>query len=147
MSESQYERLSSLDASFLALETRSTHMHVASISIFDGEGLTDEDGAVDIERIRPFIESRLQYVPRYRQRLAWVPLERHPVWVDDEQFDIEFHVRHSSLPLPGTESQLRQLTGRILSRSSIGRSHSGRCGLWRAWRTGEWPSSPRSTTA
>ena len=128
MSESQYERLSSLDASFLALETRSTHMHVASISIFDGEGLTDEDGAVDIERIRPFIESCLQYVPRYRQRLAWVPLERHPVWVDDEQFDIEFHVRHSSLPLPGTESQLRQLTGRILSQQ-LDRSKP----LWEMW--------------
>ena len=115
MADVQYERLSSLDASFLALETRSTHMHVASVSIFDGEGLTDANGSVDIDRIRSFIGSRLQYVPRYRQRLAWVPLERHPVWVDDEHFDLEYHVRHSSLPLPGTESQLRQLTGRMLS--------------------------------
>ena len=52
MADVQYERLSSLDASFLALETRSTHMHVASISIFDGQGLTDDDGRVDIDRIR-----------------------------------------------------------------------------------------------
>ena len=115
MADVQYERLSSLDASFLALETRSTHMHVASISIFDGQGLTDDDGRVDIDRIRSFIGSRLQYVPRYRQRLAWVPVERHPVWVDDEHFDLEYHVRHSSLPRPGTETQLRQLTGSMLS--------------------------------
>ena len=115
MADVQYERLSSFDASFLALETRSTHMHVASISIFDGQGLTDDDGRVDIDRIRSFIGSRLQYVPRYRQRLAWVPVERHPVWVDDEHFDLEYHVRHSSLPRPGTETQLRQLTGRMLS--------------------------------
>lgn len=128
MPETQYERLSSLDASFLALETRSTHMHVASISIFDSAGLTDDDGAVHIDRIRSFIESRLQYVPRYRQRLAWVPLERHPVWVDDEQFDLEFHVRHSSLPQPGTEAQLRQLTGRILSQQ-LDRSKP----LWEMW--------------
>lgn len=115
MAEVQYERLSSLDASFLALETRSTHMHVASISVFDGEGLKTEAGGVDIARMRAFIDSRLQYVPRYRQRLAWVPLEGHPVWVDDEHFNLEYHVRHESLPAPGTEAQLRQLTGRMLS--------------------------------
>ncbi len=90
-------------------------MHVASISIFDGQGFTDDDGGVDIDRIRSFIGSRLQHVPRYRQRLAWVPVERHPVCVDYEHFDLEYHVRHSSLPRPGTETQLRQLTGRMLS--------------------------------
>ena len=128
MAEAQYERLGSLDASFLALETRSTHMHVASISIFDGEGLTFDNGAVDIDRIREFIGSRLQYVPRYRQRLAWVPVERHPVWVDDEHFNLEYHVRHSSLPQPGTELQLRQLTGRILSQQ-LDRAKP----LWEMW--------------
>ncbi len=128
MGETQYERLTSLDASFLALETRTTHMHVASVSIFDGEGICDEQGSIDIERVRDFIESRLQYVPRYRQRLAWVPLERHPVWVDDEHFQIEYHVRHSSLPKPGTETQLRQLTGRILSQQ-LDRAKP----LWEMW--------------
>ena len=128
MLETHYERLSSLDVSFLALETKSTHMHVAGVSIFDGSGIVSSDGAVDIFRLRAFVGSRLQYVPRYRQRLAWVPLERHPVWVDDQNFDIDYHVRHSSLPRPGTEAQLRELTGCILSQQ-LDRSKP----LWEMW--------------
>jgi WS/DGAT/MGAT family acyltransferase len=123
-----YERLSSLDASFLALETRTTHMHVASVSIFAAVELHTEDGGLDIERIRDYIESRLQYVPRYRQRLAWVPMERAPIWVDDEHFDIDFHVRHSSLPKPGTEEQLKKMAGRILSQQ-LDRARP----LWELW--------------
>lgn len=123
-----YERLSSLDASFLALETRTTHMHVASVSIFDAKELHTKDGGLDIERIRDYIDSRLQYVPRYRQRLAWIPFEGAPVWVDDEHFDIDFHVRHSSLPKPGTEEQLKKMAGRILSQQ-LDRARP----LWELW--------------
>jgi len=123
-----YERLSSLDASFLALETRTTHMHVGGVSIFDARNLLREDGGLNIDRIRAFIESRLQYVPRYRQRLARVPLEHAPIWVDDEHFNIDFHVRHSSLPKPGSEEQLKKMAGRILSQQ-LDRTKP----LWEMW--------------
>ncbi len=123
-----YERLSSLDASFLALETRTTHMHVAAVSVFEAAPLRSEAGGIDIDRIRRFIQSRLHYIPRYRQRLAWIPLERHPVWVDDDHFQLSYHVRHTSLPQPGTDLQLKQLTGRILSQQ-LDRQKP----LWEIW--------------
>ncbi|MDJ0496808.1 MAG: wax ester/triacylglycerol synthase family O-acyltransferase [Acidimicrobiia bacterium] len=110
-----YERLSYLDNSFLALEARTTHMHVAGIAIFDAASLQRADGGVATERIRALVESKLHLIPRYRQRLAWVPLEQHPVWVDDASFNIEYHVRHYSLPRPGSFDQLRSLVGLIMS--------------------------------
>ena len=113
--KTHYERLSYLDRSFLALESRTTHMHVAGIAVFDAGPLRRADGGIDIDRIRAFIESKLHLVPRYRQRLAYVPFERHPVWVDDEHFQIDYHVRHSSLPKPGSFDQLTELTARLVS--------------------------------
>ncbi len=110
-----YERLSFLDSSFLAMESRSTHFHVAGMLIFEAAPLRREDGGIDIARIAAFVESRLHLVPRYRQRLALVPLERHPVWVDDEHFNVDYHIRHSSLPKPGTFDQLKLLMGRLCS--------------------------------
>ena len=110
-----YERLSYLDNSFLALEARTTHMHVAGIAIFDAGSLQRADGGVATEHIRAFVESKLHLIPRYRQRLAWVPMEQHPVWVDDASFNIEYHVRHYSLPRPGSFDQLRALVGLIMS--------------------------------
>ncbi len=110
-----YERLSYLDNSFLALESRSTHMHVAGITIFAAGPLQRPDGGIDTARIRNLVESKLHLIPRYRQRLAWVPFEKHPVWVDDEHFNIEYHVRHYSLPQPGSFDQLRSLVGIIMS--------------------------------
>jgi WS/DGAT/MGAT family acyltransferase len=115
MSEFHYEPLSYLDASFLALETRSSHMHVAGVALFDAAPLKGEDGGIDIARIRAHVASKLQYIPRYRQRLDWVPFDRRPVWVDDEHFALDYHLRHSSLPRPGSEVQLKQLAGRIVS--------------------------------
>ena len=112
-----YERLSSLDTSFLALETPDLHMHVSAVGIFEAGPLRRADGGIDIDRIRAFVQSKMQYVPRYRQKLAWVPLERHPVWVDDAEFDLAFHIRHSSLPHPGTEQQLQELVGHEASRN------------------------------
>jgi len=128
MSEFHYEPLSYLDASFLALETRSSHMHVAGVALFDAAPLKGEDGGIDIARIRAHVASKLQYIPRYRQRLEWVPYDRRPVWVDDEHFALEYHLRHSSLPRPGSEVQLKQLAGRIVS-TPLDRNKP----LWELW--------------
>jgi len=110
----RYERLSNLDASFLALETRTTHMHVGAVSMF-APGPSITKAGVDIETIRALIVSRLELIPRYRQRLATVPIEGSPVWVDDEHFHLEYHVRHIALPHPGSTAQLKELVGRLMS--------------------------------
>jgi diacylglycerol O-acyltransferase len=123
-----YETLSSLDASFLALESRSSHMHLAAVAIFEAGPLRRPDGGIDIDLVRDFIGSRLAYVPRYRQRLARVPLERTPVWVDEDHFNLEYHIRHTSLPHPGNEEQLKRLVGRILSQQ-LDRDKP----LWELW--------------
>jgi WS/DGAT/MGAT family acyltransferase len=128
MTEFHYEPLSYLDASFLALETKTSHMHVAGVALFDAAPLKGEDGGIDITRIRSHVESKLRYIPRYRQRLDWVPLGRHPVWVDDEHFSIDYHLRHTSLPRPGNETQLKQQAGRIVS-TPLDRSKP----LWELW--------------
>lgn len=109
-----YERLSNLDASFLALESRETHMHVGAVALFN-PGPATEGRGVDIDLIRDIIASRLHLIPRYRQRLATVPIERHPVWVDDEYFHLDYHVRHIALPHPGSDAQLKALAGRLMS--------------------------------
>ena len=103
-------------------------MHVAGVALLDAAPLKGDDGGIDIARIRAHVESKLRYIPRYRQRLDWVPFDRRPVWVDDEHFSIDYHLRHSSLPRPGTESQLKQLAGRIVS-TPLDRSKP----LWELW--------------
>ncbi len=110
-----YERLSYLDNSFLALESPTTHMHVAGIALFEAGTMQSANGGIATDRIRQLVESKLHLIPRYRQRLAWVPVEQHPVWVDDASFNIEYHVRHYSLPRPGSFDQLRSLVGLIMS--------------------------------
>jgi diacylglycerol O-acyltransferase len=128
MPESHYEPLSHLDASFLALETRNSHMHVAGVALFDASPLKHDDGGIDIARIRDHIRSKLHYIPRYRQRLEWVPLDRRPVWVDDSAFNFDYHVRHTSLPRPGSDRQLKDLAGRIVS-TKLDRHKP----LWELW--------------
>jgi WS/DGAT/MGAT family acyltransferase len=110
-----WERLSALDASFLAIETPESHMHVAATLLFEAGPLRTADGGLDVERIRAHVASRLHLLPRYRQRLAWTPWYRHPVWVDDPRFNLFYHVRHTSLPRPGDLRRLKRLCGRILS--------------------------------
>ena len=110
-----YERLSFLDSSFLALESRTTHFHVAGMLIFEAGPLRRADGGIDVDQIRSFIESRLHLIPRYRQHLAYVPFERYPVWVDDAHFSIDYHIRHTSLPKPGTFDQLKRQMGLLCS--------------------------------
>lgn len=126
--EAHYERLSALDAAFLEIETASCHMHVGMALLFEAGPLTKHDGGLDIEAVRRFVASRIERVPRYRQRLQLVPLQRHPVWVDDEGFNINYHVRHTALPRPGSEGQLKQLIGRINSQK-LDRHRP----LWEMW--------------
>src|SRR2546430_16260006 len=123
-----YERFSAQDSSFLVFEDPNTHMHLGGIAIFDPGLLATADGGVDIERIRRHVESRLHWIPRYRQRVAYVPLERHPVWEDDDNFNLSYHVRHTSLPRPGDEEQLKRLAGRIMSQRLDRRRP-----LWEIW--------------
>lgn len=102
-------RLSGLDAAFLNLETGGAHMHVASVITFEGEPPTYEE-------VLAAFEERMHLVPRYRQKLAFVPLAQgRPVWVDDPYFNLGYHVRHSALPHPGTDEQLAALAGRLFA--------------------------------
>src|SRR3954453_20738959 len=103
------DRLTGLDASFLHLEDESAHMHVAAVMTFEG---SPPPHAEVVEGIR----SRLHLVPRYRQKLAFVPLgQGRPRWVDDPHFNLNYHVRHTALPEPGTEDQLKRMAGRVFS--------------------------------
>src|SRR5437016_13350685 len=123
-----YERFSAQDSSFLVFEDPNTHMHLGGILICDPGPLATADGGVYIVRICRHVDSRLHWIPRYRQRVAYVPLERHPVWVDDDHFNLSYHVRHTSLPRPGDEEQLKRLTGRIMSQRLDRRRP-----LWEIW--------------
>src|SRR3954451_11307452 len=107
------DRLSPLDVSFLYMETPTTAMHVGGVATFEpppGDGL-DYDQLVDL------ISRRIALVPRYRQKVRFIPGRlANPVWVDDEDFDVTYHVRRSALPKPGSDAQLRELVGRLQSR-------------------------------
>jgi len=115
MPKPAYDRLSVLDNSFLLTESRTNHMHVAGTALFEAGPLRTPDGGIDIDRIRAYVASRLHLIPRYRQVLSHIPIEGHPIWVDDQHFNIEYHVRHASLPRPGDERQLKRLSGRVMS--------------------------------
>ena len=128
MTEHFHERLSALDAIFLDLESDNVPMHVGAALVFDAKPLTLADGALDIDRIRSYTLTALERIPRYRQRLEWVPGFRHPVWVDDDRFNINFHLRHTRLPLPGDERMLKRVVGRVFSQK-LDRSRP----LWEFW--------------
>ena len=110
-----YERLTQLDNSFLVYEGQGAPMHVAATQIYEAAPLRGPDGRIEIEKIQTYVLSRLHMIPRYRQRLAYTPLQRHPVWVDDDRFNVRYHVRHSRLPRPGDERQLKRTVARIFS--------------------------------
>jgi diacylglycerol O-acyltransferase / wax synthase len=107
------ERLSSLDASFLYLEKPAMHMHVAGLSVFAPR----EDGALTYDDVQRVVAARLHLAPRLRQRVLPVPgnLAR-PLWVDDDRFDLDFHLRRAAIPAPGGRFQLERAAGRVLSR-------------------------------
>ncbi len=105
-------RMSAFDASFLFMETPTTPMHSGGVAVFE-----PPPGGFDHERLVRLISQRLPFVPRYRQRVREVPFGvARPVWVDDERFDVTYHVRRSALPRPGSLSQLHELVARIMSR-------------------------------
>jgi len=124
----RYDPLSAQDASFLWAEAPSTPMHIGVLFIADAGPLRNQAGGIDIGRIRSFIYSRLHRIPRYRQRIVFTPLRRRAIWVDDDHFNIEYHVRHTALPRPGTQEQLKQLIGRISSHP-LDRARP----LWELW--------------
>lgn len=123
-----YERLTALDNSFLMLEGPDAYMHVASTMVFDVGPLRREDGGVDAETVKALIGASLHRIPRYRQKLAWIPLENHPVWIDDDRFHLDYHVRHSALPRPGSDEQLKRLSARVMQQH-LDRSRP----LWEMW--------------
>lgn len=107
------ERLTSLDASFLYLETPAVHMHVAGISVFDPR----DDGPLTYDDVQRVVEARLHLAPRLRQRVMRVPFGlARPLWVDDDRFDLDFHLRRAAIPTPGGRFQLERAVGRVLSR-------------------------------
>jgi WS/DGAT/MGAT family acyltransferase len=128
MSRYAYERLAFLDNSFLIMEGPTTPMHVAGTATYEVGSLRTPEGGIDIDRIRGYVSSRLHLIPRYRQRLAFVPLENHAVWIDDAHFNIHYHVRHTALPRPGDERQLKRLAARIMAQH-LDRSKP----LWEMW--------------
>jgi diacylglycerol O-acyltransferase / wax synthase len=106
------DRLGPLDVSFLYVEKPSVPMHVGNVAIFE-----PPEAGFDHDRLVRLIRQRIAFVPRYRQRIRWVPGRlANPVWVDDEDFDVTYHVRRSALPRPGTQLQLNELVARIMSR-------------------------------
>ncbi len=116
------DRLTGLDASFLHLEDASAHMHVASVMLFEGPPPPYDD-------LLEAFELRLPLVPRYRQRLAFVPLgQGRPRWVDDPHLNLRYHVRSTALPSPGSERQLQELAGRVFSQQ-LDRDKP----LWEVW--------------
>lgn len=116
------QRLSPLDASFLHMEDDTSSMHIASTAIFEGPPPAHED-------IVRMVAGKLPLVPRYRQKVRFVPFELgRPVWVDDVHFNLEYHVRHTALPKPGSDEQLRNLVGRVMSQR-LDRAKP----LWEMW--------------
>jgi WS/DGAT/MGAT family acyltransferase len=117
-----YERLSTVDALFLELEDRQAHMHVGACAVFEGPPPPFRD-------FLKLIEARLSSVPRYRQRVLPVPFKQgRPVWIDETQFDLEYHVRRTALPAPGGDSELKKLVGRLFSQQ-LDREKP----LWELW--------------
>lgn len=121
-SAKRLERLTAVDASFLTNETSASHMHIGAILVFEGPPPKYVDF---VEHVR----GKLDKVPRFRQRLVVPPLEAgRPLWADDVNFNLTYHIRHTALPEPGGEQQLKRLTGRVFSQQ-LDRSKP----LWEMW--------------
>ena len=122
MAQAHGDRLSAVDASFLAQERANSHMHVGAVLLFEGPAPAYED-------FLNHTRSRLHLVPRYRHKLAFPPVETgRPIWIDDPSFNLSYHVRHTALPAPGSDEQLRALAARIHSQR-LDRAKP----LWETW--------------
>ena len=116
------DRMSPLDASFLHLEGPVSPMHIGSVAVFEGPA----PPAFELEAM---VAGKLPLVPRYRQKVRFVPLDLgRPLWVDDPHFNIGYHVRHTALPPPGGDEELRNLVGRVMSQQ-LDRTKP----LWEMW--------------
>jgi diacylglycerol O-acyltransferase / wax synthase len=122
MPQDHFDRLTAIDASFLHQEGHNSHMHVGAVTIFEGP-------PPEFEEFLDSLRMRLHLVPRYRQKLAEAPLQTgRPVWIDDPNFNLEYHVRQTALPEPGSEDQLMRLVSRVFSQQ-LDRSKP----LWETW--------------
>jgi WS/DGAT/MGAT family acyltransferase len=122
MAQQHLERLTALDASFLHHESATSHMHVGAVMILEGP-------PPPFDEFLDSLRTRLHLVPRYRQKLSFPPIESgRPLWVDDPNFQLEYHVRQTALPAPGSEEQLMLLAARIFSQQ-LDRSRP----LWEMW--------------
>jgi diacylglycerol O-acyltransferase len=122
MAQQHMDRLSSVDTSFLTNESSSSHMHVGAIMIFEGPAPSYDD-------LLDHVRGRADAVPRFRQKLAYPPAQTgRPFWIDDSNFNLEYHLRHSALPAPGSEEQLRRMAARVFSQQ-LDRSKP----LWELW--------------
>lgn len=128
MAVTNFERLTAQDLQFLVMESPSMPMDLVSTQIYSGGPLMQADGGVDIDSYRETIESILHRIPRARQKLKWIPYADIPVWVDDPNFNIEYHIRHTALPSPGSQEQLKNLSARIIERP-LDRERP----LWELW--------------
>jgi diacylglycerol O-acyltransferase len=116
------DRMSPLDATFLHIEDENSHMHIGSVAIFDGPPPAYDE-------ILSMVRGKLPLVPRYRQKVRMVPFDLgRPVWIDDNHFHLEYHVRHTALPRPGGAEQLRNLVGRVMGQQ-LDRARP----LWQMW--------------
>jgi diacylglycerol O-acyltransferase / wax synthase len=120
------QRLSGLDASFLYMETPNSHMHVAGLMVLDPSSVP---GGFDIDRVRDFYASRLHLAAPFRRRLVQVPLGlHHPLWIEDPDFDLDYHIRHIAVPPPGGDRQLADLAAHLVA-IQLDRSRP----LWESW--------------
>lgn len=110
----EYDRLSPQDSVFLHIEDDHQPLHVGALAYFERQPFLDADGQFDLARVRRRIESRLHLVPRFRKRIMKVPFDQgRPIWVDDDDFDLAYHVRLTAIPPPGSEAQLKLLMDRL----------------------------------
>lgn len=126
------DRLSALDAEFLHLEDGVSHMHIAGMSVFDGEPPTEEE-------LQALLAAKLHRIPRYRQRVRSVPFELgRPVWVDDPHFRLGYHVRSTALPAPGDDAAVERLMGRLMSQELDRRRPLWECWIVHGLPLGRW---------
>jgi WS/DGAT/MGAT family acyltransferase len=123
-----YERLSYESAALLAGESSRHFAHAATTLVFEAGPLARPNGGVDFDAIRSAIESRLHLVPAYRRKLRRVPIENHPVLVDDREFNLDYHLRHTGIAQPGEIAQLQKVVARLQAQR-LDRSRP----LWECW--------------
>ena len=115
LAKKAYERLSAQDSSFVMFDAGRGQLAVGAIAIF-APGSSSDDSGIGIKPFRDHVASRLHLLPHYRQRLEASPIQSHPIWIDDDHFDLTRHVRHAGLPAPGSRAQLKELAAEIFSR-------------------------------